>query len=130
MTVSLRLGQSLDGRVALRAGALAGARVGVIQADEATWGVSQAALRVRATDTSVGVGYRVVSQILTRSDTALRNDLEAVDLTLAQGLPIPVLRSIGSDWRALFSLEFGKRREGEDVERADRRFAGGLAMSF
>ena len=40
------------------------------------------------------------------------------------------LRSIGSDLRALFSLELGKRREGEDEEKQNRRLAGGFAMSF
>jgi hypothetical protein len=130
VTISARLGSALDGRVSLRAGALSGSRVGVVQADDANWGVAQAALRVRATDTSVGVGYRQVSQSLLRGPTTLRNDLQAVDLTLAQGLPLPVLRTIGSDWRALFSVEFGKRREGEDEEKTNRRLAGGLALSF
>ena len=40
------------------------------------------------------------------------------------------LRSIGSDVRALFSLEVGKRREGEDEEKQNRRLAGGFAVSF
>jgi hypothetical protein len=53
-----------------------------------------------------------------------------VDVTLAQGLPLPVLRSIGNDWRALFSVEFGRRRQGEDEEKSNRRLAGGLALSF
>ncbi len=65
-----------------------------------------------------------------RGTTTLRNDIQAVDITLAQGLPLPVLRGLGSDWRALFSVEFGKRREGEDEEKSNRRLAGGLALSF
>ena len=130
LTVSARLGQALDGRVALRAGRLAGERAGLIQSDEATWGVAQAGVRVRATDTSVGIGYRSVAQALVRGPSTLRNDLEAVDFTLAQGLPISVLRAFGSDCRALFSVEFGKRREGEDEEKSNRRLAGGLALSF
>ena len=128
--MSARLGTGFDGRVSLRAGALSGARDAVVQADEAHWGVAQAALRVRATDTSVGIGYRQVAQSLMRGPATLHNDLQAVDVTLAQGLPLPVLRSIGSDWRALFSIEFGKRREGDDEERSNRRLAGGLALSF
>jgi hypothetical protein len=130
VTISARLGAALDGRVSLRAGALAGSRVGVVQADDANWGVAQAALRVRATDTSVGIGYRQVAQTLVRGVASLHNDLQAVDVTLAQGLPLPVLRGLGSDWRALFSVEFGKRREGEDEEKSNRRLAGGLALSF
>jgi hypothetical protein len=130
LTVSTRLGRGFDGRIAVRAGKLSGARDGVISSDDANWGVVQAALRARDTDTSIGVGYRSVAQSLFRSGAALRNDIDAVDVTLAQGLPLPVLRAAGSDLRALFSLELGKRRQGEDEERYDRRLAGGLALSF
>lgn len=125
-----RLGKALDGRVAMRAGKLSGARDGLIRADEAAWGVAQAAVRIRATDTSLGIGYRVVTQSLTRGSIVLRNDVEAVDLTLAQSIPVPALRSLGSDLRALFSMELGKRREGEDEEKQNRRLAGGFLMSF
>jgi hypothetical protein len=125
-----RLGRALDGRVAMRAGKLGGQRDSAIQFDDATWGVAQAAIRVRATETSLGMGYRVVTQSLTRGTAVLHNDVEAVDLTLGQSIPLVALRSIGSDLRALFSLEFGKRREGEDVEKLNRRFAGGFAVSF
>ena len=125
-----RLGKAFDGRIMMRAGKLAGARDGLIRADEATWGVAQGAVRIRATETSLGIGYRVVQQSLTRGATILRNDVEAVDVTLAQSIPVPGLRSMGSDLRALFSLELGKRREGEDEEKLNRRLAGGLAMSF
>ena len=125
-----RLGKALDGRLAMRAGKLSGAREGVIQSDDATWGVAQFAIRVRATDTSLGVGYRVVMQSLVRGTAVLHNDLEAVDLTLGQSIPLAALRSIGSGLRALFSLELGKRREGEDEEKLNRRLAGGFAVSF
>ncbi len=125
-----RLGKALDGRISLRAGKLSGQRDGVVQSDEATWGVAQAAIRVRATDTSLGMGYRVVTQSLTRGSAILHNDVESVDLTLGQSIPLAALRSIGSDLRALFSMEFGKRREGEDDEKQNRRLAGGFAVSF
>ena len=114
----------------MRAGKLSGARDGLIRADEAAWGVAQAAVRIRATDTSLGIGYRVVTQSLTRGSIVLRNDVEAVDVTLAQSIPVPALRSLGSDLRALFSMELGKRREGEDEEKQNRRLAGGFLMSF
>ncbi|MDL2717820.1 MAG: carboxypeptidase-like regulatory domain-containing protein [Acidobacteriota bacterium] len=127
---SVHLGKALDGRVMMRAGKLSGQRDGLVRADEAAWGVAQAAVRVRSTDTSLGVGYRVVTQSLTRGSVVLRNDVAAVDVTLAQSIPVPGLRALGSDLRALFSLEVGKRREGEDEERQNRRLAGGLAMSF
>jgi hypothetical protein len=125
-----RLGKALDGRIAMRAGTLSGARDGVIRSDEASWGVAQVAIRVRATDTSLGMGYRVVTQSLTRGSAVLRNDVEAVDLTLAQSIPLAALRTLGSDLRALFSVELGKRREGEDEEKQNRRLAGGFLMSF
>jgi hypothetical protein len=125
-----RLGKALDGRVMMRAGTLSGARDGLIRADEAAWGVAQAAVRIRATDTSLGIGYRVVTQSLTRGSIVLRNDVEAVDVTLAQSIPVPALRSLGSDLRALLSMELGKRREGEDEEKQNRRLAGGFSMSF
>ena len=128
--VTARLGKALDGRIAMRAGKLAGQRDSAIQFDDATWGVAQVAIRVRATDTTLGVGYRVVMQSLSRGAFLLHNDVEAVDLTLGQSIPLVALRSIGSDLRALFSLEFGKRREGEDVEKLNRRLAGGFAVSF
>jgi hypothetical protein len=129
-SAAARLGKALDGRVAMRVGKLSGAREGVIQSDDAAWGVAQAAIRVRATDTSLGIGYRAVTQSLTRGTAVLHNDVEAVDLTLGQSIPLVALRSIGSDLRALFSLEFGKRREGEDEEKLNRRLAGGFAVSF
>src|SRR5450830_1574129 len=128
--VAARLGKALDGRVMIRAGKLSGERDGLIRADEAAWGVEQAAVRIRATDTSLGIGYRVVTQSLTRGSIVLHNDVEAVDITLAQSIPMPALRSLSSDLRALFSMELGKRREGEDEEKQNRRLAGGLAMSF
>ena len=49
---------------------------------------------------------------------------------VAADRPFAALRSIGSDVRALFSLEVGKRREGEDEEKQNRRLAGGFAVSF
>jgi hypothetical protein len=129
-SAAARLGKALDGRVSMRAGKLSGQREGVISSDDATWGVAQAAIRVRATDTSLGMGYRVVTQSLRRGTAVLHNDVEAVDLTLGQSIPLAALRSIGSDLRALFSVEFGKRREGEDEEKQNRRLAGGFAVSF
>ncbi|MGZ5429125.1 MAG: hypothetical protein ACXWFS_08960, partial [Thermoanaerobaculia bacterium] len=127
---SVRLGKALDGRVMVRAGKLSGTRDGLISADEAAWGVAQTTIRIRATDTSLGIGYRVVTQSLTRGSVVLHNDVESVDLTLAQTIPVHALRALGSDLRALMSMELGKRREGEDEEKQNRRLAGGFAMSF
>lgn len=122
--------EGLDGRISARAGRIRGERASVIQKDSATFETSEAAVRLLPTGTSIGIGYREVSQELFRGETELRNDLQSVDFTLAQNLPIPILRALGSEWRALFSLEFGRRREGEDEERSNRRFSGGLSLSF
>jgi hypothetical protein len=127
---TFHVGAGLDGRIAARAGTIHGERPGLVQRDDASFAVAEAALRVGWTGTSVGVGYRVVSQGLSRQDAVLRNDVSAVDFTLAQVVPLPVLRAIGSEWKALFSVELGRRREGTEDERANRRMAGGLALSF
>jgi hypothetical protein len=130
LAANARLGETLDGRFLLRAGRLSGERPGAITSDDASWGVAQVSVRLRETDTTLGIGYRVVMQGLNRGDIVLRNDVESVDLTLAQAIPLEALRSIGSDLRALFSLELGKRREGLDAELQNRRLAGGFAMAF
>jgi hypothetical protein len=127
---TFHIGHGLDGRISARAGHIQGERLAVISRDSGWYQTANAAVRITPTGTSLGVGYREVSQELTRSESELRNDLESVDFTIAQSLPIPFLRSLGSDWRALFSIEFGQRRQGEDEERSNRRFAGGLALSF
>ena len=126
------VGTGLDGRIAARAGRVAGEREGLVQRDEASYAVAEGAVRLRATRTSLGIGYRVVSQSLQRSGTLLHNDLSAVDFSLAQTLPVPaLLRFFDSEWKALFSVEFGHRREGaEEEEKANRRFAAGLAFAF
>jgi hypothetical protein len=129
-SATMHVVSGIDSRYSCRAGQIVGARDGSVQKDEASYAVAEAALRINATRTSIGVGYRVVSQTLSRGSTNLRNDVEAVDFSLAQTLPIPLLQALGSEWRALLSLELGKRREGEDVARANRRLAGGLALSF
>ena len=58
----------------------------------------------------------------------LKNDLSAVDFSIAQVLPLPILR--GSEWKALFSLEFGRRREGLEKQLTNRQLAGGFAVGF
>ncbi|MEO6323743.1 MAG: hypothetical protein ABIT01_12055 [Thermoanaerobaculia bacterium] len=127
---TFHIGHGLDGRLAARAGRIHGERVGAISRDSGRYQTASAAVRIIPSGTSLGVGYRDVSQELIRGESELRNDLDSLDFTIAQSLPIPLLRSIGSDWRALFSIEFGHRRQGEEEERSNRRFAGGLSLSF
>jgi hypothetical protein len=126
------LAAGLDGRVAARVGRVVGERPGPVDRDDARYAVAEGAIRVGPTRTSFGVGYRVVSQSLMRAGALLHNDLSAVDFSVAQVLPVPaLLRFMDSEWRALFSVEVGHRREGlEDEEKSNRRFAGGLAFSF
>jgi hypothetical protein len=128
--VTAKVTNGIDARLGGRVGRVAGEREGTIAQDDATYGVAEAAVNLAGTRTTLGVGYRTVSQGLTRGQMVLRNDLDAVDLSFAQTIPIPVLQSIASEWRALFNVEFGKRRQGDEEEKANRRLAGGLAVSF
>jgi len=120
--------QGLVGRVSARAGDIRGQREGSIRQDDARYAIAEAALHVAWTRTSLGMGYRVVSQTLSRGDANLHNDLDAVDFSVAQALPIP--RAFGSEWRALFSFEIGHRQEGLEALRSNRQLSGGLALSF
>lgn len=129
-SASGRIGSRLEGRLSARVGRVTGERDSINRADEATWAVASAGLHLLTTGTTVGVGYRAVSQSLVRGDQSIRNDLSAFDVNLSQALPVSLLRALASDWRALFSVEVGKRRNGEEEERPNRRLAGGLAVSF
>ena len=129
-TLTGRIADGVNARLGGRVGTIRGEREGTIQSDQASFGIAEAAVHLSTTRTTVGVGYRTVSQQLTRGRAVLRNDLSAVDVSLAQTIPLPILRSLDSEWRALLNLEMGRRRQGEDVERANRRLAGGLALSF
>ena len=130
LSSTFHIGRGLEGRLSARAGRIQGERVAIINRDSGWYETANAAVHITPTGTSLGLGYREVSQELVRGESELRNDLESLDFTLAQSLPIPLLRSLGSDWRALFSIEFGHRRQGEEEERSNRRFAGGLSLSF
>lgn len=129
-SVSGRLARGLEGRLAARVGRVAGERSGAIRSDDAAWSIADAALYVGATGTTIGLGYRYVSQLLLRGDQPFRNDLAAVNFMLSQALPVPLLRALSSEWRALLSVELGKRRENEEEEKTSRRLAGGFAVSF
>jgi hypothetical protein len=51
-------------------------------------------------------------------------------VTLAQEIPIPILRALGSRWQALFSIAMGSRQDGIAEPRPNRQMAGGLSLSF
>ena len=76
------------------------------------------------------MGYRVVTQSLTRGSAVCTTTWRRWTSRSASPSRSRRCASIGSDLRALFSLEFGKRREGEDEEKQNRRLAGGFAVSF
>lgn len=98
--------------------------------NEARYWVSSARVDVRPTGTSVSVRYRVLEQELGGSAVSYFNGRESVDVTLAQEIPIPVLRALGSRWQALFSIAAGTRQEGDEEPRLNRQMSGGLALSF
>ena len=86
-----------------RVGRLAGERDGEIQSDDATWGI----VRSRTPHPRHGHvdRHRLPLRVAVappRRPAVPHNDIEAVDLTLWQSLPVPSRsRSIGSDLRAL-----------------------------
>jgi hypothetical protein len=125
---TFRVGPGVEGRLSARGGRIQGERAAAIQKDDAGYALVDAAIRIAPTDTVLGVGYRTVSQTLSRGDLELKNELSAVDLSIAQVLPLSLLR--GAAWKALFSVVCGRRRVGLEPERANRQLAGGLAVGF
>ena len=100
-------------------------------ANDARYWVSSARVEVRPSGTSVAVRYRYLSQELGDDvETSWSTGREMVDVTLAQEIPIPVLRAFGTRWQALVSVAMGTRREGEAEPRPNRQLAGGLSLSF
>jgi len=118
-------------RLALLAGRVTGdgTAFGAIPNDARYW-VSSARVDVRPSGTSVSIRYRLLEQELGGGFAAYYNGRTSVDVTLAQELPIPVLRAFGSRWQALFSVATGTRQEGDEEPRPNRQMAGGLALSF
>lgn len=96
----------------------------------ARYWVSSARIDVLPSGTSVSVRYRLLDQDLGAFVEVYRNNRESVDLTLAQEIPIPILRAVGSRWQALFSVAMGSRQEGDAEPRTNRQLAGGLSLSF
>lgn len=92
--------------------------------------VSSARVDVRPSGTSVAVQYRRLEQALGAGSETYRNGRASVELTVAQEVPIPLLREVGSRWQALFSLAMGSRRDGVSEPRPNRQMAGGLSLSF
>ena len=118
-------------RIALLGGRVSGeGTFGGALPNEARYWVSSARVDVRPSGTSVAVRYRFLDQDLGTGGEVYRNTRESVDVTLAQEVPIPILRALGSRWQALFSVEMGSRQEGDAEARPNRQMAGGLSLSF
>ena len=127
---SFVLGPGLAARLAVTAGrARGGGELPGTLLNEARHQVSSARVEVLPSGTAVSVRYRLLEQELGRN-AAYRNGRESVDVTVAQEIPIPVLRALGSRWQALFSVALENRREGDLPVRPNRQMAGGLSLTF
>ncbi len=127
---SFVLGPGLAARLAVTAGRARGdGEVPGALLNEARYQVSSARIDVLPSGTAVSVRYRLLAQELGRN-AAYRNGRESVDVTVAQEIPIPVLRALGSRWQALFSVALENRREGDLPVRPNRQMAGGLSLTF
>ncbi len=130
-SVTFAVRADVAARLALLGGRVAGDGLvpGGLPNDARYW-VSSARVEVRPSGTSVAVRYRFLDQELGGDSETYRNARKSVDVTLAQEIPIPLLRALGTRWQALFSIAMGSRREGDAEPRPNRQMAGGLALSF
>ncbi len=127
---SFVLGPGLAARLSVTAGRARGdGEVPGALLNEARYQVSSARVDVLPSGTAVSVRYRLLEQELGRN-AAYRNGRESVDVTVAQEIPIPILRALGSRWQALFSVALESRREGDLPVRPNRQMAGGLSLTF
>jgi hypothetical protein len=130
-TVTVAVKADVAARLALQGGRVTGdgSMPGSLR-NEARYWVSSARFDVQPSGTSLAFRYRLLEQVLGASVDAYHNGRESVDVTLAQEIPIPILRALGSRWQALFSMEVGSRTEGDAEPRQNRQMAGGLSLSF
>lgn len=127
---SFVLGPGLAARLALTTGRFRGdgALPGALR-NEARYQVSSARIDVLPSGTAVSIRYRLLEQELGRN-ASYRNGRESVDVTIAQEVPIPLLRALGSRWQALFSMALENRSEGDSPVRPNRQMSGGLSLTF
>ncbi len=130
VSTTFRIGDRLHARLLVRGGIVRGNRIEVIQDNDAAFSQGEAALSFVPTRTDLAIRYRSVDQSISRDQAILRNDLEALEISLAQVLPLPILRAIGSEWRALLSFETGTRMSRDNETSLNRRVSGGLGISF
>jgi len=129
-SITFAVKENVATRLALLGGRVSGdgMAAGTIS-NEARYWVSSARVEVLPSGTSVSVRYRLLEQELGAGAEAYRNGRESIDVTLAQEIPIRILRS-SSRWQALFSVAMGSRQEGLEDPRPNRQLAGGLSLSF
>ena len=129
LTFAIR--ENVSARLALLGGQVRGAgTVAGTTSNDARYWVSSARIDVLPSGTSVSIRYRLLEQELGRTADVYRNGRRSVDVTLAQVIPVPILRAAGSRWQALFSVATGSRQEGDGDPRQNRQLAGGLSLSF
>ena len=117
-SASGRVGPGIEGRLSARVGRVTGESPSTIGEDYGTWTIASAGLYLLPTGTTLGIGYRVVSQSLVRGELLIRNDLATFDVNLSPvsaGLADPGsrLRLAGSS----LPSGSGKRRDGAEEER-------------
>ncbi len=129
-SITFAVKENVATRLALLGGRVSGDGMGAgTISNEARYWVSSARVEVLPSGTSVSVRYRLLEQELGAGAEAYRNGRESIDVTLAQEIPIRILRS-SSRWQALFSVAMGSRQEGLEDPRPNRQLAGGLSLSF
>ena len=128
-SITFAIKENVSARLALLGGRVYGDGMAAgTTSNEARYWVSSARVDVLPSGTSVSVRYRLLEQELGAVE-AYYNSRESVDVTLAQEIPIRILRS-SSRWQALFSIAMGSRQEGLADPRPNRQMAGGLSLSF
>ena len=128
-SITFAIKENVSARLALLGGRVYGdgMATGTTPNDARYW-VSSARVDVLPSGTSVSVRYRLLEQELGPVE-AYYNNRESVDVTLAQEIPIRILRG-SSRWQALFSIAMGSRQEGPEDPKPNRQMAGGLSLSF
>jgi hypothetical protein len=130
-SVTFALRANLAARLSLLGGQVSGdGWVSGALPNEARYWLSSARVEVQPSGTSVSVRYRFLEQELGKDTEAYRLGRESVDVTLAQEIPIPALRALGTRWQVLFTVAMGTRQDGDAEPRPNRQMAGGLALSF
>ena len=128
-SITFAIKENVATRLALLGGRVYGDGLAAATSNDARYWVSSARVDVLPSGTSVSIRYRLLEQELGAGADAYRNSRESVDVTLAQEIPIRILRG-GSRWQALFSVAMGNRQEGYTDPRPNRQMAGGLSLSF